>query len=61
VPGALTKAGTPHEVESYVRQLIEGVVQDGGFILSTGSDLANTTSGNVHAMIEAGKESGVYR
>lgn len=61
VPGALMKAGTPQEVESYVKQLIEDVADDGGFILSTGSALDDTTPENLHAMIEAGKKYGVYR
>ncbi|HUS71247.1 MAG TPA: uroporphyrinogen decarboxylase family protein [Anaerolineae bacterium] len=61
VPGALLKAGTPQEVEGYVKQLMEDVAQDGGFILSTGSALDDTTPGNLHAMIESGKEYGVYR
>ncbi|MGB3904923.1 MAG: hypothetical protein WBB22_08380 [Anaerolineae bacterium] len=29
-------AGTPQEIESYVKQLIEDVAQDGSFILNTG-------------------------
>lgn len=61
VPGALMKAGTPQQVETYVKQLIEDVAQDGGFILSTGSALDDTTPENLHAMIEAGKKHGAYR
>jgi len=44
----------------YARQLIEDVAQGGGFILSTGAVLDDTNRENLHALIEAGKEYGVY-
>jgi hypothetical protein len=61
VPNSLLKAGTPQEVESYVKQLIEDVAQDGGYILANGAVLDDTNPENLHAMIEAGKKFGVYR
>ncbi|UCG88749.1 MAG: uroporphyrinogen decarboxylase [Gemmatimonadota bacterium] len=60
VPGSLLKAGTPQEVEAYVKQLIDDVAQDGGYILANGAVLDNTTPENLHAMIDTGKTYGVY-
>jgi len=61
VPGSLLKAGTPQEVETYVKQLIDDVAQDGGYILANGAVLDDTNPENVHAMIDTGKEYGVCR
>ncbi len=58
VPVALLKAGTPSEVHAYVRDLIEKVGQDGGFILTTGGVVDEAEPDNFRAMIEAGKEYG---
>jgi len=54
VPGSLMKAGTPDQVRNYVKQLLDDVAQDGGFILSTGAVLDNATQGNMHAFIDTG-------
>jgi hypothetical protein len=61
VPASLLKAGTPQEVENYVKKLIDDVAQDGGYILANGAVLDDTTPENLHAMIDTGKEYGVYR
>jgi uroporphyrinogen-III decarboxylase len=61
VPGSLLKAGTPQEVESYVKQLIDDVAQDGGYILANGAVIDDTNPENLHAFIDAGKKYGVYR
>ncbi len=61
VPVSLLKAGTPVQVKTYVKNLMDDVAQDGGFILSTGAVLDDAQPENLHAMIEAGKEYGVYR
>lgn len=61
VPVTMLKAGTPEEVRQYVRDLIEKVGQDGGFILTTGGVVDDAEPENFRAMIEAGKEYGVYR
>jgi hypothetical protein len=61
VPGSLMKAGTPQEVKGYVKKLIEDVAFDGGYILSTGAVIDNTTADNMRALIDAGREYGVYR
>jgi uroporphyrinogen-III decarboxylase len=60
VPGSLLKAGTPQEVEAYVKKLIDEVAQDGGYILSNGAVIDDTNPENLHAMIDTGKEYGVY-
>ena len=46
---------------NYVKRLIDECAQDGGFILSTGAVLDDARPENLHAMIDAGKEYGVYR
>lgn len=61
VPGSLLKAGTPEEVSNYVKKLIDDVAQDGGYILANGAVLDDSTAENVHAMIDTGKEYGIYR
>jgi hypothetical protein len=60
VPLDLMAAGTPEEVKSYCRELIEVAGEDGGFILSTGAGLQGARTENVKAFIDAGKEYGVY-
>jgi hypothetical protein len=60
VPVSLLKAGTPEDVRTYVKRLIDDVAQDGGFILSTGAVLDDAEPENLHALIETGKEYGVY-
>lgn len=60
VPVSLLKAGQPAEVKDCVKNLIESVGQDGGYILSTGAVLDDAKAENLHAMIDAGKEYGKY-
>jgi uroporphyrinogen-III decarboxylase len=61
VPVSMLKAGTPAGVEDYVRRLIDEVGCDGGFILSTGAVLDDAQPENLHALIDTGKQYGVYR
>jgi uroporphyrinogen-III decarboxylase len=61
VPGPLLKAGTPQEVEAYVKKLIDDMAQDGGYILANGAVIDDATPENLHAFIDTGKEYGVYR
>jgi hypothetical protein len=60
VPASMLKAGTPQDIENYVKKLIDDVAQDGGYILANGAVLDNTTPANLHAFIDTGKEYGVY-
>lgn len=61
VSGAVLKAGTPQQVEEYVKFLAENVAQDGGFILSNGTVLDDAEAENLHAMINAGRKYGEYK
>lgn len=54
--------GTPGDVKRYCRWLIDICASGGGYILSMGSGLAGRCqAANLHAMIDTGKEYGVYR
>lgn len=59
VPASLLVAGTPEEVERYVRTLVERVGAGGGFILGTGCAMPpNAPLENVRAMIDTCKSYG---
>ncbi len=58
LPSSLFKAGTPDDVDAYVKNLIENVGRDGGFILSNGAVLDDAKPENFRAMFEAGKKYG---
>lgn len=56
VPAALTTLGTPEEVETYCKKLIDVVGQDSGFILSTGCTLpVDCKIENLKAMVDTAK------
>jgi hypothetical protein len=61
VPSSLLVAGTTAQVQAHVKSLIDDVGQDGGYILSTGAVVDDAIPANLHAMIDTGKEYGVYR
>jgi hypothetical protein len=54
VPGSLLKAGTPEEVDAYVKRLLDLVAGEGGFILSTGIVVDDARAENIKAMMDAG-------
>ncbi len=59
MPASLLAAGTTKEVEAYVRKLVEGVGEGGGFILGTGCSMPpNATFENVKTMIDTCKSYG---
>jgi len=60
VPTALMTAGTPDEVRAYCKDLIEVAGVDGGFILTNGCGIDHARAENVRAMMEAGREYGLY-
>jgi uroporphyrinogen-III decarboxylase len=60
VPTDLLCAGSPDEMRTYCKNLIEDAGKDGGFILSTGASIQGATAANVMAMIETALEYGVY-
>jgi len=61
VPVSMLKAGKPQQVKDYVKRVIDDCAQDGGFILANGAVLDDAEPANLHAMIDTGKEYGVYR
>ena len=61
VPSILLQAGTVQEVKDYCKKLIDGVGQDGGFILSPRSSTDEVNPANLKAMIDFTQEYGVYR
>ncbi|MDQ1353971.1 MAG: hypothetical protein QG657_4280, partial [Acidobacteriota bacterium] len=56
VPASLLTLGTPEEVETYCKKLIDEVGRGGGFILSSGCTVPyNAKFENIKAMINTGK------
>jgi hypothetical protein len=51
---------TPKEIKEYCRKLIEICAPGGGYILSLGSGIDKCDPANLHAIIEAAQEYGVY-
>lgn len=60
VPSSILHAGTATEVTDYVKKLIDTAGRDGGYALATGAVLDHSTVENLHAMIDTGKQYGVY-
>jgi uroporphyrinogen-III decarboxylase len=60
VPGAMMSIGTPQEVREYVKELMETVAGDGGYILSLGASIDIGKAENLHALFDAGREYGGY-
>ncbi len=61
IPNRMLSFGTAEEVRDFTRRVIEGVAQDGGYILDSGAIMQNDTNlDNLRAMTEAGREFGVY-
>jgi hypothetical protein len=61
VPLDLLSVGTPQQVKEYVKKLIESAGKGGGFILGNGAFFDAIKAENLKAMMEAGREYGVYR
>ncbi|HKL12585.1 MAG TPA: uroporphyrinogen decarboxylase family protein [Halanaerobiales bacterium] len=60
VPASMLKTSTPDKVKEYVRDLIEKVAGDGGYMLTTGAVIDDAEAENMRAMIEAGNKYGKY-
>ena len=60
IPASMFLAGTPLQMEQYVRDLIETAGKDGGFILTSGAVLDDVRPENLQAMIAAGLKYGRY-
>jgi len=61
IPNDLLAFGTPDDVRSYCRKVIDGVAGDGGYIMDASAIMQNDTKvENVKAMTEFTREYGVY-
>jgi uroporphyrinogen-III decarboxylase len=60
VPGSLLSTGTPEEVKTYIKNLIDIVGKGGGLIVDAGCIFDEAKHDNVKAMIDFTKEYGVY-
>jgi uroporphyrinogen-III decarboxylase len=60
VPASLFATGTPEDVDSYSKNLIETCAPGGGFCLAPGAVVDITTPANLHAFFESTKKYGVY-
>ncbi len=61
VPQSLLDTGTVAEVKANIKGLINACGKGGGYIVMTGASFDWTKPENVHAMIDATKEYGVYK
>lgn len=61
VPLDILCTGTPDDVTSYCKTLIDTAGKDGGFILTSGAGVQGAKAENVRAMIDFSKMYGVYR
>jgi uroporphyrinogen-III decarboxylase len=61
VPTSLLCTGTPEEIKEHCRKLIDVCGKNGGYILTGGAQVHNTTAENLRALIEAVKQYGVYK
>lgn len=55
VPTSLMAAGTPEEIKSYCRDLVEYCGKGGGYILTNGAGVDTTTDANIRAMLDSVK------
>jgi hypothetical protein len=60
VPIALLTVGKPEEVKAYVKNLIDTVGKDGGYIMANGAVINEGKPENLKAMIDFTKEYGIY-
>ena len=61
IPNVLLSHGTPDEVRAYCRKVIDGVAQDGGYIMDASAIMQNDTSiENLRALTDFTREYGVY-
>ncbi len=61
VPSSLLCTGTPQAVKEYCRKLIEVCGKGGGFIMTGGASIDKGNPANLHAMMEAALEYGIYK
>ena len=61
LPISIVVTGTPQDVKKGCRQLIETCAPGGGYILSAAASMDQGRIENLHAMMDAAKEYGVYK
>ena len=61
VPISLLNVGTPQQVKDHVKNLIDEVGKDGGYVMMNGTVIEEAKPENVKAMIDFTKEYGVYK
>jgi hypothetical protein len=61
VPSGLLLTGSPEQIRSYCKELIDTAGKGGGYLMCTGTAMDQGNAANVHAMIDFTKEYGVYR
>jgi uroporphyrinogen-III decarboxylase len=60
VPASLFKAGTPAQMENYVKKVIDTAAPGGGFFISPGAVLDQAEAENVHTYLKVARKHGVY-
>jgi hypothetical protein len=60
VPLDLLAVGTPDQIREYVKKLMDSAAEGGGYILGSGAFFDDVKPENLKAMVEAGREYGVY-
>ena len=60
IPNHLLSYGTPDEVRAYCKKVIDGVAQDGGYIMDASAIIMDARVENLQAMTEFTREYGVY-
>jgi hypothetical protein len=61
IPNVLLSYGTPGEVRDIAKKVIDGVAQDGGYILDAGAIMQDDTSiENLRALTDFTREYGIY-
>jgi len=61
IPASLICTGTPEQIKEHCRKLIATCAKGGGYILTGGAAVTETTAENLKAITEAAKEYGVYK
>jgi uroporphyrinogen-III decarboxylase len=61
IPASLMCTGNPAQIKEYCRNLIETCGKGGGYILTGGAAVTETTAANLNAITDAAKEYGVYK
>lgn len=61
IPNDLLAIGSPDQVRQYCKKVIDGVAQDGGYIMDAGAIIQDDAKvENIKAMTDAAREYGVY-